>query len=83
MSILLVVGVATVFSARLMFRHFRRTQGLVSTTAKDPHLRLGSSRRTRERHGCVVRFYRDQGAPLHVALSAAVIAEGAGARQQP
>jgi hypothetical protein len=83
MTILLVVGVATVFCALLMCQHFRCTQGLVSTTDKDPQLSLRSSRRTRERHGCVVRFYRDQGAPLHVALSAAVIAEGAGALQQP
>jgi hypothetical protein len=83
MTILLVVGVTTGFCALLMFQNFRGTQSLVATTDKDQHVNLGSSRRTRERHGSVVKYHRDQGATFHVASPAAVITEGAGARTQP
>ena len=48
MTIFFVVAVTTLFSALLMFQHFRRTHGrLVSTTGKNLHLNRGPSRRAR------------------------------------
>jgi hypothetical protein len=83
MTILLVVGGTTVFCALLMFQVFRSTQCLVSAADKHLHANPESSRRTRERYGWAVNYYRDQGATFHVALPAAMIAEGACMGQRP